>query len=77
MVGAYWKELVRRGVAAYGREDCFDDDRLGMLQCPLIIVIGAAYGTRTERGDAMFAVMMARSCQAIRDLGSIEMTTGV
>ena len=71
VVGAYWDELVRYGVEGYSRAECFDDYRLGLLHCPLIIVLGAAYGIRTERGDAMFAAMIERSCQAIRDLGAL------
>jgi Phosphotransferase enzyme family len=73
LVGRYWEELVRHGVSGYSRDDCFGDYRLGMLQCPLIIVLGAAYGARTERGDAMFAAMIRRLCQAIRDLGSVAL----
>jgi len=73
LVGAYWRQLVRHGVDAYTRDECFDDYRLGMLHCPLIIVLGAAYGTRTERGDTMFATMVERSCAAMRDLGTLAL----
>jgi len=73
VVRAYWLELVRHGVEGYAGAECFDDYRLGMLHGPLIIVLGAAYGTRTERGDAMFAAMIERSCQAIRDLGALAL----
>ena len=73
VVGAYWEELVRYGVEGYTKEECFDDYRLGLLHCPLIIVLGAAYGTRTERGDAMFAAMVERSCAAMRDLGTLQL----
>jgi hypothetical protein len=73
LVRGYWEELVKRGVTDYSPEECFDDYRLGMLHCPLIAVIGMAYGTPTERGDIMFAVMIERSCQAIRDLGSVAL----
>jgi hypothetical protein len=44
-----------------------------MIQGPLVAVFGCAYGTRTERGDRMFAAMVARSCAAIRDLGTIDL----
>jgi hypothetical protein len=36
-------------------------------------VFGCAYGSRTDRGDQMFAAMVARSCAAIRDLGTISL----
>jgi hypothetical protein len=75
LVRGYWAELVKRGVVGYSLEDCFDDYRLGMLHCPLISVLGMAYGTPSERGDAMFAAMIERSCQAIRDLGSIALAS--
>ena len=73
LVEAYCVELARHGVEDYSASACFDDYGLGLLQCPLIIVLGAAYGTQTERGDAMFAAMIVRSCAAIRDLGSIAL----
>jgi hypothetical protein len=76
LVRGYWEELLRRGVTGYSLDECFDDYRLGMLQCPLIAVLGMAYGTPTDRGDAMFAAMIDRSCQAIRDLGSIALAAG-
>jgi hypothetical protein len=76
LVLGYWEELLTRGVTGYSLEECFDDYRLGMLHCPLIAVLGMAYGTPTERGDAMFAAMIERSSQAIRDLGSIALAAG-
>jgi hypothetical protein len=44
-----------------------------MLQWPLVAVLGCGYGTRTERGDEMFATMVRRSCAAIRDLGTLDL----
>ena len=44
-----------------------------MIQGPLVSIFGCAYGTRTERGDQMFAVMIARTCAAIRDLGTLAL----
>ncbi|MDF1605725.1 hypothetical protein [Nocardioides sp. YIM 152315] len=57
----------------YSLEDCWDDSVFAMAQGPLVAIFGCAYGARTERGDRMFAVMVARSCQAIRDLGTLEL----
>ena len=73
LVRGYWEDLLRRGVTGYSLAECFDDYRLGMLQCPFISVLGMAWGTPTDRGDAMFAAMISRSCQALRDLGSIAL----
>jgi hypothetical protein len=75
LVSSYCEALVGHGVAGYTAQDCLDDYRLGMLQCPLIIVLGAAYGTQTERGDEMFATMIRRSCAAIRDLDTIPLAS--
>jgi len=73
LVRGYWQELVGRGITSYTLEECFDDYRLGMLHCSLIAVLGMALGAPTKRGDAMFAAMIERSCQAIRDLDSIAL----
>jgi hypothetical protein len=76
LVAAYHSALAGHGVAAYSAEQAWDDYRFAMLQGPLVSVFGCAYGTRTDRGDRMFAAMVTRSCAAIRDLGSLEMATG-
>ena len=56
----------------YSAEECWDDYRFAMLQGPLIAVFGCAYSsTPTERGDRMFAAMISRSVEAIRDLGTV------
>ena len=44
-----------------------------MVQGPLVAVFGYAYGTRTERGDRMFAAMAQRACAAIRDLDTLAL----
>ncbi|WP_435768841.1 phosphotransferase family protein [Nocardioides sp. SYSU DS0651] len=73
LVAAYHAALTVHGVASYSLEECWDDYRFAMLQGPLVSVFGQAYGTRTERGDRMFAVMTARCCAAIRELGTLEL----
>ncbi|MFD6857272.1 phosphotransferase [Rhodococcus sp. NPDC060090] len=70
LVTAYHRRLVEQGVERFAFAECWDDYRFGVLQGPLIAVFGCAFGTRTERGDRMFAAMVARSCAAIRDLDS-------
>lgn len=50
-----------------------DDYRYGLLQGPLIIVLGAAFGSSTPRGDAMFATMARRVCAAIRDHNTLSL----
>jgi hypothetical protein len=75
LVDAYHGGLVERGVTGYGRDQCFDDYRLGQLQGPLITMLGAAFATavRTATADAMFIAMARRSAAAIRDLRSLDL----
>ena len=73
LVAAYHEALTSYGVAGYSVEECWDDYVFAMIQGPLVSIFGCAYGTRTERGDQMFAVMIARTCAAIRDLGTLEL----
>jgi aminoglycoside/choline kinase family phosphotransferase len=72
LVDAYHDELLRHGVTGYDRETCWRDYRIGTLQAPLLTVLGCAFAGTTERGDDMMMVMLARSCQAIRELGSLD-----
>lgn len=67
VVTAYHRALLAHGVEGYDLDLCRDDYRYAMVQGPLIIVLGCAVGTPTERGDAMFLAMTERSCAAIRD----------
>ena len=76
LVDAYHDELMRYGVSDYDRAACWNDYRLGMLQGPLLVVLGTAFATSTERGDEMMLTMTARSCQAIRDLDSLSLIAG-
>src|SRR3546814_8397776 len=73
IVEAWHAALVRLGVAGYTLAEAWDDYRFAMVQGPLVTVFGCAYGTRTERGDQMFAAMAERSCTAIRELGTLEL----
>jgi hypothetical protein len=73
LVEDYHRALLQHGVASYDVEACWDDYRFAMLQGPLVAVFGCAYGTRTSRGDAMFAAMVQRSCTAIRDLDTLTL----
>lgn len=76
LVEAYHAELLRHGVRDYDRAACLRDYRLGMLQGPLIIALATAFATTTERGDALFLVMLRRCCRAIRELGTLELLRG-
>jgi len=72
LVAAYHERLTGYGVTGYPLADAWDDYRFAMLQGPLVAVLGCVYGTRTDRGDAMFGAMVQRTCAAIRDHGSLD-----
>jgi aminoglycoside phosphotransferase (APT) family kinase protein len=73
LVDEYHRALLAFGVTDYGRETCWRDYRLGMPQTVLISALGFAFATATERGDDMVLTMLQRGCQAIRDLGTLEL----
>jgi hypothetical protein len=73
LVAAYHDALTAYGVTGYPMDAAWDDYRFALLQGPLVAVLGCVYGTRTDRGDAMFAAMVRRSCAAIRDHGTLAL----
>jgi hypothetical protein len=74
LVAAYHEALLAHGVTGYTVEQCFEDYRLGVLQGPMITVLGAVYATDpNDASDAMFTAMITRSLAAIRDLDPYEL----
>jgi hypothetical protein len=73
LVDDYHRALSGYGVRDYDRETCWRDYRLGMPQALLISALGFAFATATDRGDDMVLTMLTRGCQAIRDLGTLEL----
>jgi hypothetical protein len=73
LVRIYHEALLDQGVSDYSLDDCFDDYRYGQFQGPLITMLAAVGLTHTERGDDMFMAMSSRACEAIRDLGSLDL----
>ena len=73
LVDEYHRTLLGYGVTGYDPETCWRDYRLGMPQALLISALGFAFATATERGDDMVLTMLRRGCQAIRDLGTLEL----
>jgi hypothetical protein len=75
LVSEYVDELRRLGVTECTVEQCEVEYRLGVLQAPMITMIGAAYATaeRAASADAMFLAMATRACAAIRDLDSFAL----
>jgi hypothetical protein len=75
LVDEYYQALSGYGVTNYDRETCWRDYRLGVPQALLISALGFAFATGTERGDDMMLTMLARGCQAIRDLGTLDLVS--
>jgi hypothetical protein len=73
LVDEYYRALLGYGVTGYDRETCWRDYRLGVPQALLISALGFAFAAATERGDDMVLAMLGRGCQAIRDLGTLEL----
>jgi hypothetical protein len=75
LVAAYVDEVRRLGVDLCTVEQCDVEYRLGVLQAPMITMIGAAYATaeRSSSADGMFLAMATRACAAIRDLDSFAL----
>ncbi|MCK9902078.1 aminoglycoside phosphotransferase [Parafrankia colletiae] len=75
LVAAYHRCLVEHGVTGYPVDLCFEDYRRGMLQGPLITMIGCVYAStpRTDSSDRMFLSMAANACAAIRELGVLDL----
>nr|WP_090340023.1 aminoglycoside phosphotransferase family protein [Mycolicibacterium malmesburyense] len=73
LVERYHRALIGYGVEDYDLDTCWNDYRLGLVQAPLLVALGTAFASTTERGDEMMLVMLSRGCQAIRDLGTLEL----
>lgn len=73
IVAAYHHGLRAHGVTGYGLDTCWDDYLFGLLQGPVIGTFGWLYGSRTPRGDEMFATIMRRCCRAIADHDALDL----
>ena len=73
LVDEYHRALSGYGVIDYDRETCWRDYRLGMPQALMISALGFAFAAATDRGDDMVLTMLSRGCQAIRELGTLDL----
>ncbi|KUI42858.1 aminoglycoside phosphotransferase [Mycobacterium sp. GA-1199] len=73
LVERYHRTLIGYGVGDYDLETCWIDYRLGLVQAPLLVALGTAFATSTERGDEMMLAMLSRGCRAIRELQTLEL----
>ncbi|WP_286137307.1 aminoglycoside phosphotransferase family protein [Mycobacterium sp. IS-3022] len=75
LVEHYHRALLGYGVRDYDLNTCWTDYRLGAVQAPLLVALGTAFATSTERGDEMMLAMLCRGCRAIRELETLELIT--
>lgn len=73
LVESYHRALAAYGVTDYDADTCWRDYRLGAVQVPLLVALGTAFASTTDRGDDMMLAMLSRGCQAIRDLETLEL----
>ena len=73
LLDRYHEALLGYGVTGYDAETCWRDYRLGVVQAPLLSSLGFAFASSTERGDEMMLAMLHRGCQAIRELGTLDL----
>jgi hypothetical protein len=73
LVERYHRTLLGYGITDYDVDTCWRDYRLGVVQVPLLVALGTAFASSTERGDDMMLAMLSRGCRAIRELGTLEL----
>jgi hypothetical protein len=73
LVENYHRTLLGYQISDYDVDTCWRDYRLGMVQVPLLVALGTAFASSTDRGDDMMLAMLRRGCQAIRELGTLEL----
>jgi Phosphotransferase enzyme family len=73
LVDRYHEALLGYGITDYDADTCWRDYRLGAVQVPLLVALGTAFASTTDRGDDMMLAMLSRGCQAIRDLDTLEL----
>jgi hypothetical protein len=69
----YHEALQEHGVRGFGWEECWEGYRRQAFLGVLMTVAPAMLVQRTERGDEMFLVTLARHAQQVLDLDAIEL----
>jgi len=69
----YYDALHEHGVRGFGWEECWEGYRRQSFLGVLMTVAPAMLVQRTERGDEMFLVTLARYAQQVLDLDAIEL----
>lgn len=71
LVATYREHLQQRGVA-YPEEQCRADMALGALHGVLVAITATTTAERTERGDALFTLMLNRHGRHALDLAALD-----
>jgi hypothetical protein len=73
LLRAYHDALRQHGVRGFGWEECWEGYRRQAFLGVLMTVAPAMLVQRTERGDEMFLVTLARYAQQVLDLDALEL----
>jgi hypothetical protein len=75
LVSSYHEQLVAYGVQDYSLETCRIDYQRGMLQAPVIVILGwlVATGERSEKSEQMFVSLAHRMCSALKEHDVVNM----
>ncbi len=73
LVAGYHRELVRRGVAGWGLDECWEGYRLQSFSGVVMAVVASMIVSQTERGDDMFMAMATRHLRHAIDLDAMAM----
>jgi Ecdysteroid kinase-like family len=73
LVRLYFDALAQEGVRGFGWEECWEGYRRASFLGILMTVAPAMLVERTERGDEMFMVSLARYAQHVLDVDALEL----
>jgi hypothetical protein len=73
LVREYFDALAEHGVRGFGWEECWEGYRRASFLGILMTVAPAMLVERTERGDEMFMVSLARYAQQVLDVEALEL----
>lgn len=71
LLGVYREQLAHRGVD-YPMDQCLSDYAIGSLHGVVIAIAATTMADRTERGDALFTLMLNRHGQHALDLNALD-----
>lgn len=73
LIADYHGALGDHAIEGYELGTCRDEYAFGLFQIPLTVMFGSAIAASTDRGAAMFDVMITRGAAAIRDAATLDL----